>query len=299
VLKQDTIASLVAGLTAMAVLMAVMILPLLGSYVVAGLPLDGKGPEWGVWGLMAGGILGALLAFRVHNLILVRVFGFSEQDARRTFFENHFERRSARVARYESVAFRVSPPPVRTGDPFWDRDTYGEPADEESLAGTARPEGPGVAPRGASDVSPSRATACRACGGADVRLVSDVYGVSAESLRPTLLGMYGPIVRPTRPEYVILPRTVTPPQSGGVLAPTLFIVGAMVIVAAGFLQPVGPLWPVVDLGLVLLVVGLGLLAFSLNFDARRYAEQVDDWRSARVCMSCGQITLDEHAGGRL
>lgn len=97
--KRDTFASVVAGLTALAALFVVMLAPLFAAYFDAGLPLDGPGPAWGGWLLIVSGTLGAVVSFFVHNLVLVRVFGYREEDARLSFFDSSFLRRYAPAVR--------------------------------------------------------------------------------------------------------------------------------------------------------------------------------------------------------
>jgi di/tricarboxylate transporter len=75
----------ISGLAAFVVVILVLLGPITLYRAIAGIPWDAQGPEWGVWLLVASGVIGAGLGRYVHIYLMTRVFGFTEKQERKTW----------------------------------------------------------------------------------------------------------------------------------------------------------------------------------------------------------------------
>jgi hypothetical protein len=78
VATSGVVARIVAGLLSLALLGALLLGPLLGYRLTAGIPLAGSGPDWEIWLLLVGGGIGAGAARLLHYYILTSWFSQGE-----------------------------------------------------------------------------------------------------------------------------------------------------------------------------------------------------------------------------
>jgi hypothetical protein len=70
VVIREFVARTVAGLLSLVLLGSLLLAPLLGYRLIAGIPLSASGPDWEIWLLVTGGGIGAGAARLLHYHIL-------------------------------------------------------------------------------------------------------------------------------------------------------------------------------------------------------------------------------------
>jgi hypothetical protein len=77
---KNRVVKMAAGLAVFSMLILFMMAPMTIFRVLAGIPLNERGPSWEVWLLVLGGGIGAGVARLSHDLILRKFAGLSEKE---------------------------------------------------------------------------------------------------------------------------------------------------------------------------------------------------------------------------